>query len=140
MTAMSGSVLDTSVPSETVHDGLIPSSAAADFRLLLAKLPLEGNCPDFTSADLQSSRAPLLGPLTTDEQAAAILTTIWTATNSTSRIRWQGQLAADALAAAEEQRIIDEASTQRAAAEKLQADLLAEEDKKKKPSTPYSHP
>ncbi|KAG1799769.1 uncharacterized protein HD556DRAFT_1305306 [Suillus plorans] len=89
------------------------------------------HCPDFTSADLQSSRAPLLGPSTTDEQAAAILTTIWTATNSTLRIRWQGQLDADALAAAEEQCIIDEASAQRAAAEKLQADLLAEEDKKK---------
>ncbi|KAG1857084.1 hypothetical protein F4604DRAFT_1797086 [Suillus subluteus] len=44
---MSGSVLNTSVPSETVHDGLIPSSAAADFRLLLAKLPLEGNVLGF---------------------------------------------------------------------------------------------
>ncbi|KAG1785478.1 uncharacterized protein HD556DRAFT_1314251 [Suillus plorans] len=47
LTAMSGSILDTSVPSETVHDGLIPSSAAADFHLLMAKLPLESNVLGF---------------------------------------------------------------------------------------------
>ncbi|KAG1853871.1 hypothetical protein C8R48DRAFT_610485 [Suillus tomentosus] len=88
-------------------------------------------CPDFTSAGFQNSCTPLLSPTTDNDQAAAILRTIWIATNSTLKIHWQLQLEAEALEATEQQRLLDEEAEQRLAAQKVQEALLTEEDKKK---------
>ncbi|KAG1800099.1 uncharacterized protein BJ212DRAFT_1287515 [Suillus subaureus] len=65
-------------------------------------------CPDFTSVDFQASWAPLLGPVTNDAQVAAMLHTIWTATNNTLKAQWQQQVDAAALQAKEQGRLLTE--------------------------------
>ncbi|KAG1847229.1 hypothetical protein F4604DRAFT_1594649 [Suillus subluteus] len=75
--------------------------------------------------------APLLNPTTNEAQAAVMLQTIWTATNSALKLQWQLQLDTDAAAAAEEQRLLDEANDQCLAVQELQDTTTAEEERKK---------
>ncbi|KAG1835951.1 hypothetical protein DFJ58DRAFT_623727, partial [Suillus subalutaceus] len=88
-------------------------------------------CPDFTSAGLQASRAPLLSPVIDDAQAVVMLQTIWVATNATLKAQWQQQLDADVLEAEEQQRILVEEEAQQLAIQKAQDVVTAEEDRKK---------
>jgi hypothetical protein len=60
-----------------------------------------------------------------------MLQTIWVATNATLKAQWQLQLDEDALAAAEQQRLLDDANAQRLVAHALQEAAAAEEDRKK---------
>ncbi|KAG1781491.1 hypothetical protein EV702DRAFT_962263, partial [Suillus placidus] len=89
------------------------------------------HCPDFTSISFQPSRTPLLSPTTDDGQAVVTLQTIWVATNATLKAQWQRQLDEDALAAGEQQCLLDEANTQCLVAHALQEAAIAEEDRKK---------
>ncbi|KAG1889764.1 uncharacterized protein F5891DRAFT_987233 [Suillus fuscotomentosus] len=93
--------------------------------------PNSEQCPDFASAEFQSSRAPLLSPTSDDAQAAATLRTIWTATNATLKAKWQLQLDAEALELTEQQRLRDEAEAQRLEAQAQLDATTADEDRKK---------
>ncbi|KAG2153400.1 hypothetical protein DEU56DRAFT_717287, partial [Suillus clintonianus] len=88
-------------------------------------------CPDFTSDVYQASRAPLVALNNTDQQAAELLRTVWTATNAAQRVQWQNQVAADQALLAEQQRLADEEAEQQLQAKRL-ADAAADEEEKKK--------
>ncbi|KAG1852605.1 hypothetical protein C8R48DRAFT_676111 [Suillus tomentosus] len=93
--------------------------------------PTMAQCPDFTSIEFQPSRTPLLSPVMDDAQAAAMLRTIWLATNATLTEKWQLQVASDAQEVAEQQRLLAEEEAQSLEAQKVQDALFAEEERKK---------
>lgn len=95
--------------------------------------PTLAQCPDFTSVAFNASRALLLSPAIDDAQAAAMLRTIWLATNTALTKQWQRQLDSDAQAVqvAEQQRLLAEDEAQRLAAQKVQDAPFTEEDRKK---------
>ncbi|KAG2058058.1 hypothetical protein BDR06DRAFT_858752, partial [Suillus hirtellus] len=93
--------------------------------------PNSEQCPDFASAEFQSSHAPLLSPTSDDAQAVATLCTIWTATNTTLKAKWQLQLNAEALELTEQQRLQDEAEAQHLEAQAQLDTTTADKDRKK---------
>ncbi|KAH9940249.1 hypothetical protein B0H21DRAFT_812254, partial [Amylocystis lapponica] len=61
--------------------------------------------PDYTLPDFEAIKQPLVDHGFTEEQAVALLNTLWTVTNNRDKVAWQAQL--DAAAAADEQRAQD---------------------------------
>ncbi|KAG2054464.1 hypothetical protein BDR06DRAFT_884145 [Suillus hirtellus] len=88
-------------------------------------------CPNFSSAMFQACRTPLLNHTTDDAQAADTLRDFWLATNAALKVQWQVQLDADALEAADQQHLLDEATDQRLQTQKAQDAILTKEDRKK---------
>lgn len=88
-------------------------------------------CPNFSSAVFQACCTPLLNHTTDDAQAADTLRDFWLATNTALKVQWQAQLDTDALEAADQQCLLNEATKQRLQTQKAQDAILAEEDRKK---------
>jgi hypothetical protein len=57
--------------------------------------PITAQCPDYSLDIYQAVRAPFVNPQTTDEQAAALLTTVWVAQNTVEKQQWQEQIDQD---------------------------------------------
>lgn len=79
-------------------------------------------CPDFLTDTYQTSRASLVTPTITEEQAADLLRTVWVTTNNALRVQWQQQLVEDECLQAEQRRLAEEA------AERVQQTLRLEEE------------
>jgi hypothetical protein len=88
-------------------------------------------CPDYNLQVFEQTRTPLINDTTTHEQAAILLTNLWTATNTAEKLLWQAQIDADDLEAeAVRQQEEDEAALKDAEAQKEKDDLRKEERKK----------
>ncbi|KIM78776.1 hypothetical protein PILCRDRAFT_10994 [Piloderma croceum F 1598] len=64
----------------------------------MPRIPINLNsliCPDYTLELFQDTRVPLVNDNTTHDQAAVILTNIWTASNTAEQLLWQLQVSAD---------------------------------------------
>jgi hypothetical protein len=57
--------------------------------------PNTTQCPDYTLDIYQAVRVPFVNDNTTHEQAAVILTNVWTAQNAVERQQWQEQVDQD---------------------------------------------
>ncbi|KAG1800503.1 hypothetical protein EV424DRAFT_1332165 [Suillus variegatus] len=79
-------------------------------------------CPDFLTDTYQTSRASLVTPTITEEQAADLLRTVWVTTNNALRVQWQQQLIEDECLQAEQRHLAEEA------AERVQQTLRLEEE------------
>ncbi|KAG1766347.1 hypothetical protein EV702DRAFT_1050742 [Suillus placidus] len=88
-------------------------------------------CPDLTSAFYQTSRAPLVAANNTEDQAAALLQAVWTATNAALQVQWQAQVALDQVASEDQQHLLDQESAQLLQAQRLEEAAVEEEERKK---------
>jgi len=88
-------------------------------------------CPDYTLQVFEQTRTPLVNDTTTHEQAAILLTNLWTASNAAEKLLWQAQTDADELEAeAVRQQEVEEVALKEAEAQKEKDDLRREERKK----------
>ncbi|KAH9932402.1 hypothetical protein B0H21DRAFT_760592 [Amylocystis lapponica] len=88
-------------------------------------------CPDNGSATFTNARARFVNANMTEEQAIAALRDIWQAGNDEDKVLWQHQLEQDAVDAAEQARLTDEARDQRQEAARLEEEAARKEEVKR---------
>lgn len=83
---------------------------------LMPRLLIDPNttqCPNYTLAIYQAVRAPFVTPQITDEQAAVLLTNVWTAQNVIERQQWQEQINEDMAEVEARRQVMEEEEGQR---------------------------
>jgi hypothetical protein len=87
--------------------------------------------PDYSLPVFEQTRTPLVNDTTSHEQAAVLLTNLWTASNQAEKVLWQAQIDADELEAEAVRQQEDEARMVREAEALKDKDDLRKEERKK---------
>jgi len=88
-------------------------------------------CPNYSLQVFEQTHTPLVNDTTTHVQATALLTNLWTATNTAENLLWQAQLDTDELEAIDaRQQEEEELALREAEAQREKEDLRKEEWKK----------
>ena len=87
-------------------------------------------CPDYTLQVFEQTCTPLINDTTTHEQATALLTNLWTTSNTAEKLLWQAQVDVDELDTQAVCQLEEEVVLREAEALKEKEDLHREECKK----------